>query len=221
MQDDRGAAASSSQPEPEASQIAQSHERAVPLRLIAVQDRCRVAALAAKAEQLAFALEARQAAAGAPLTPRPQYFGGQPVVAADGEAVELWLWRALRLQRRLPSQNQVQLRLLLRLQWKPLDGLPAAQQWSLRLQAWLARRLVLQQLTHVVSTLGGAHSQLGESSRRHAHQAQLRARQMQALAVWLDDEGLACRCRAYRALAWIQLGKSGSWFSGVTFSNFC
>jgi len=95
----------------------------------------------------------------------------------------------------------------IQLQWRGLDGLGGGFQWGLRIQRMLGRRIVLQAATNVVSTMGGAHSQLGESSRRHALQAEVRARQMLLLATRLEDEALACRCNAYRALAMIQLNK--------------
>lgn len=98
------------------------------------------------------------------------------------------------------------LRAWIRLEWLASVSVVGAVAWSRRLQVELGRRALLTQLTHYMSTLGGAHAQLGDGSRQHARRAALRARQLGAVACALGDASLAWRCRAFFAQSCIQRG---------------
>lgn len=124
-----------------------------------------------------------------------------------------WLVRAATRGARLEtlsSSSVRRLRVQLRVLYKSANGLGGAIDWAMRLRAELARVALLTQLSHYVSTMGGAHSQLGEASRAHARRAKVRARQLGGVAMALGDASLAWRCLAFVAQSHVQLGTCGT-----------
>jgi hypothetical protein len=90
---------------------------------------------------------------------------------------------------------------LLRLSWE------ADSNWSLRLLVVLLRCARLRMLMAWCSTLGGAHSQLGESLAEHAARAGVLSLRQLALATDMEDPLLAAKCKIFAAYSLLQRGK--------------
>ncbi|KJE95060.1 hypothetical protein CAOG_05556 [Capsaspora owczarzaki ATCC 30864] len=79
--------------------------------------------------------------------------------------------------------------------------------WSAMVGALVARRAAALGVTAWLSTLGGAHSALGDHKHEHALEAGRLALQQLRVAIQLGDPGLVVRCRLFFAYCLIQLGQ--------------
>eukprot|EP00794_Sanderia_malayensis_P011975 gene11975-13212_t len=78
--------------------------------------------------------------------------------------------------------------------------------WSSLLLPLVVQRLNLEYVMACLSTLGGAHSSLGENSKFHAKLAGMMSVKQLAIAAKLDNPILASHCRLYYAHSLIQTG---------------
>jgi hypothetical protein len=92
-------------------------------------------------------------------------------------------------------------RLVISLSWE------ADSAWTLRMLTVLLRCARLRMLMAWCSTLGGAHSQLGDTRPDHAVLAGELSLKQLALATDMDDPLLASKCKIFSAYSLLQRGK--------------
>eukprot|EP00051_Salpingoeca_urceolata_P006253 m.82981 g.82981 ORF g.82981 m.82981 type:complete len:398 (-) comp14747_c0_seq5:56-1249(-) len=86
------------------------------------------------------------------------------------------------------------------------EGMEAHRVWSLLLHGCLLRAARLDAVRNWLSTVGGAHAQLGTRSAWHARNAVAYAIRMFNVAIELGNDTLASHCCVYVALGRLQLG---------------
>jgi hypothetical protein len=83
----------------------------------------------------------------------------------------------------------------------------AEMRWGKRVMALVVTRLQLEAIFAWLSTLGGAHSSLGETLVNHARTAGVISKKQLALAIQLGDPILSAQCKLYYALSLMQQGQ--------------
>ncbi|XP_062511101.1 uncharacterized protein LOC134186999 isoform X2 [Corticium candelabrum] len=82
----------------------------------------------------------------------------------------------------------------------------AEMRWGNRIMALVVTRLQLETVFAWLSTLGGAHSSLGEKFVEHAHHAGVLSKKQLLLALRLGDPILSAQCKLYYAFSLMQKG---------------
>lgn len=98
------------------------------------------------------------------------------------------------------------IRTRVRLAWTR-RGVPSELQWSQRLWTLPVRQYRLYQQSLLASTLGGAHSQLGDIHSDHAIKARQMAFVQQRIAIAMGNAGLAARCSLFVVWSDLQRGR--------------
>lgn len=88
-----------------------------------------------------------------------------------------------------------------------INSLTPEIKWSVLMLPLLFQKLNLEYLMAYLSTLGGAHSSLGENSKHHAKLAGKMSIKQLSIAARLNNPILASHCRIYHAHSLMQIGK--------------
>ena len=103
-------------------------------------------------------------------------------------------------------------RVVVRVEWRPSSFMHSSLAWDHRVKRnILYRTVMLAQISAWISTMGGAHAQLGEDteahgsgSEAHVREAEVCAYKQFRVAQKLGDKGLAARCKLHLGLSALQ-----------------